>query len=299
MNPILHFLQQIVTLNGTFVWDYVWGFLFAPDILQGVLITIILSVLGQLVGSLIGLLLYFLRRSRTGVLRGFANAYIWFFRGTPLLVQILFLYNLMPYVHIARPLIDTHFFRHLGFTIDVAFDAFIAAAVALALNEGAYMSEIVRAGIDSIDSGQLEAAKSLGMTYGRAMRRIVLPQAMRVIIPPLGNEFNSMLKSSSLAYAIGASELLFAAYSHSFALGAPLELYTVAVFWYLVLTTVWSLIQILIERRFNASTREPGLPDARSWWRRNIGFGWGATTSAGIAPGIPTEAPAPSLGERR
>lgn len=299
MNPILQFLQQIVTLRGTFVWDYVWGFLFSPDILQGVLITIILSVLGQLVGSLIGLLLYFLRRSRTGVLRGFANAYIWFFRGTPLLVQILFLYAFMPYVPVgpgglARSLIATHFFRHLGFTIEVPFDAFIAAAVALALNEGAYMSEIVRAGIDSIDIGQLEAAKSLGMTYGRAMRRIVLPQAMRVIIPPLGNEFNSMLKSSSLAYTIGASELLFAAYSHSFALGAPLELYTVAVIWYLVLTTIWSLVQILIERRFNASTREPGAGTGGAWWKNAFTF----RRPVPVAAGGPVET-VPGLGERR
>ncbi|HLJ80690.1 MAG TPA: amino acid ABC transporter permease, partial [Ktedonobacterales bacterium] len=267
MNPILHFLQQIVTLGGSFTWDYVWGFLFSPDILQGVLITIILSVLGQLVGSLIGLLLYFLRRSRFVALRGFTNLYIWFFRGTPLLVQILFIYSFMPYVHIARPLINTQVFRHIGFTINVPFDAFLAAAIALALNEGAYMAEIVRAGIDSIDIGQLEAAKSLGMTYGLAMRRIVLPQAMRVIIPPLGNEFNSMLKSSSLAYVIGVSELLFAAYSHSFSLGAPLELYTVAVIWYLALTTVWSFIQVLIERRFNASTREPGTGAGTVWWK--------------------------------
>ncbi|HLZ22980.1 MAG TPA: amino acid ABC transporter permease [Ktedonobacterales bacterium] len=297
MNPILQFLQQIFTLRGSFNWDYVWGFLFSPDILQGVLITVILSLMGQVIGSLIGLGLYFLRRSRTGALRTFANAYIWFFRGTPLLVQILFLYAFMPYVGLARPLINTHFFRHLGFTIDIPFDAFIAAAVALAFNEGAYMSEIVRAGIDSIDIGQLEAARSLGMTYGRAMRRIVLPQAMRVIIPPLGNEFNSMLKSSSLAYTIGASELLFAAYSHSFALGAPLELYTVAVIWYLVLTTIWSFVQAMIERRFNASTREPGMPNERSWWRRYIGFGLGAPVPA--PAGIPTEAGAPGLGERR
>ena len=299
MNPILHFLQQIVTLGGSFTWDYVWGFLFSPDILQGVLITIILSVIGQLVGSLIGLLLYFLRRSRFVALRAFANTYIWFFRGTPLLVQILFIYSFMPYVRLgpnglARTLIATQVFRHLGFTISIPFDAFIAVAVALALNEGAYMAEIVRAGIDSIDIGQLEAAKSLGMVYGQAMRRIVLPQAMRVIIPPLGNEFNSMLKSSSLAYVIGVSELLFAAYSHSFSLGAPLELYTVAVIWYLALTTIWSFIQVLIERRFSASTREPGTGAGIAWWKNAFTF----RHPVPVAAGIPVET-VPGLSERR
>lgn len=293
MNPILQFIQQVLTLRGSFNWDYVWGFLFSPDILQGILVTILLSVIGQVVGSVIGLLLYFVRRSRIQALRGLANTYIWFFRGTPLLVQILFLYSFMPYVNLARPLINTHFFRHIGFTIDIPFDAFIAAAVALALNEGAYMAEIVRAGIDSIDVGQLEAARSLGMTYGLAMRRIVLPQAMRIIIPPLGNEFNSMLKNSSLAYVIGASELLFTAYSHSFTLGAPLELYTVAVIWYLVLTTVWGFIQAIIERRFSASTREPGA-GATPWWKNAITFKRGVPLSTG-APGEP----APALGDRR
>lgn len=293
MSSILNFIQQVLTLRGSFDWNLVLGFLFSNDILQGILITIILSVLGQLIGSLIGLLLYFVRRSRVGALRALANFYIWFFRGTPLLVQILFLYSLMPFLGLARPLINTHFFRHIGFTIDVPFDAFIAAAVALAFNEGAYMSEIVRAGIDAVDVGQLEAAKSLGMTYGLAMRRIVLPQAMRVIIPPLGNEFNSMLKSSSLAYTIGASELLFAAYSHSFAIGRPLELYMVAVIWYLVLTTIWGFIQAIIERRFSASTREPG-SGAIPWWKNAFTFKRGVPVAA-ETPGEPT----PALGDRR
>lgn len=298
-NPILHFIQQILTLNGSFYWDYVWGFLFSSDIFQGILITLVLSVFGQVIGSLIGLLLYFLRRGRFGVLRGLANLYIWFFRGTPLLVQILFLYSFMPYVGsnggLARLLINTQVFRHIGFTINVPFDAFVAAAVALALNEGAYMAEIVRAGIDSIDIGQLEAAKSLGMTYGRAMQRIVLPQAMRVIIPPLGNEFNSMLKNSSLAYVISASELLFTAASHAFALGAPLELYTVAAIWYIVLTTIWGFVQVFIERRFNASTREPGAGGGTAWWKNAFVFKRQVPT---VAPGIPVET-IPGLSERR
>jgi polar amino acid transport system permease protein len=268
-NPLIHFFQS-------FHYDYVWKFLFTGDVLQGIIITVVLSVLAQLSGSLIGLLLYFMRRSRVPVLRPLAEFYVWLFRGTPLLVQILFVYNLLPAFGLARPLIQTHLFRHLGFIQETPLDAWIAGLIALALNEGAYMAEIMRAGIDSIDVGQLEAAKSLGMTYGLAMRRIVLPQALRVIIPPLGNEFNSMLKSSSLVSAIGVYELLESAQAHAFSLGTPLELLTVATIWYLVLTTIWGFIQVQIERRLNASNIDPALKSRGSWWNRLIGFNRGA-----------------------
>src|SRR5439155_20597279 len=121
--------------------------------------------------------------------------------------------------------------------------AIVGGILALGINEGAYMREIVRAGIDSIDKGQMEAAKSLGMRNGLAMRRIVLPQAARVIIPPLGNEFNNMLKTTSLVAFIGVTELFQNAeigYSESF---KPVEYFAAVAFWYLVLTSVWSVIQ--------------------------------------------------------
>ncbi|HEV2459131.1 MAG TPA: amino acid ABC transporter permease [Ktedonobacterales bacterium] len=277
-NPLIHFFQA-------FHYEYVGQFLFATDVLQGIILTLVFSVLAQLFGSLIGLLLYFMRRSRVFGLRPLAEGYVWLFRGTPLLVQILFIYYLLPALSLARPLINLHIFRHLGFLLETPFDAFISGLLALALNEGAYMAEIVRAGIDSIDVGQLEAARSLGMTYGQAMRRIVLPQALRVIIPPLGNEFNSMLKSSSLVYAIGAYELLSSAYAHGFSLGSPLELLVVATIWYLVLTTIWGFIQAWIERRLNASNIDPGQLAKGNWWNRIIGFG--RTT-----PGAEVPAPA-------
>jgi polar amino acid transport system permease protein len=265
-NPLIHFFQA-------FQYDVVGQFLFATDVLQGIVLTVVLSVLAQLFGSLIGLLLYFMRRSRTFGLRPLAEIYVWFFRGTPLLVQILFIYNLLPALTLARPLINLHVFRHLGFQLETPFDAFVSGLLALALNEGAYMAEIVRAGIDSIDVGQLEASRSLGMTYSLAMRRIILPQALRVIIPPLGNEFNSMLKSSSLVYAIGAYELLSSAYAHGFSLGLPLELLVVATIWYLVLTTIWGFIQAQIERRLNVSNIDPGQLARGRWWDRITGFG--------------------------
>ncbi|MGO8946665.1 MAG: amino acid ABC transporter permease [Ktedonobacterales bacterium] len=298
LNPILHFLQQVVTLRGTYNWSYVWDYFFASDILQGVVITIVLSVIAQFLGSVIGLLLYFLRRSKQGWIRALAIAYITVFRGTPLLVQILFLYAFLPYVGLARPLIATNLFAHLGFTNQIPLDAFLSGCVALALNEGAYMAEIVRAGIDSIDVGQLEAARSLGMTYALAMRRIVLPQALRVIVPPLGNEFNSMLKSSSLVSVISVGELLESAQSRAAALASPLELLTIAGIWYLILTSIWALIQASIERRLNASNIEPGSRKGLRWrttWR-NRAFGWKLPHSGSIggAEGVPEV-----LGERR
>ncbi len=265
-NPLIHFFQS-------FHYEVVGQFLFSIDVLQGIILTLALSVLAQFIGSLIGLLLYFMRRSHVFGLRPLAEGYVWLFRGTPLLVQILFIYNLLPALSLARPLINMHVFRHLGFALETPFDAFVSGLLALALNEGAYMAEIVRAGIDSIDVGQLEAARSLGMTYSLAMRRIILPQAMRVIIPPLGNEFNSMLKSSSLVYAIGAYELLSSAYAHGFSLGMPLELLVVATIWYLVLTTIWGFIQAQIERRLNVSTMDPGEMAKSRWWNRITGFG--------------------------
>lgn len=250
MNPIQSFLK---IYSGKFVLDHV----FAPLIVQGFIITIVLSVMSQFLGTVIGLILYFMRRTKFAPIRWVANAYIWFFRGTPLLVQILFVYLAMPYLSLARPLRAADIFTAMGFT-GIYTDSFIAGLIAFSFNEGAYMAEIVRAGIDSIDPGQMEAAKSLGMTYWLGMRRIVLPQAMRVILPPLGNEFNSMLKTTSLVSVISLYDLLGAAE----AIGSPvfrtLEMLTVACMWYLLLTTIWTVIQSMLERRFSASTRDPG-----------------------------------------
>jgi polar amino acid transport system permease protein len=290
LDPILHFFQGILTLGGTFNWDWVWTFVFNIDFVQGAILTVIMAVLAQSAGSLIGLLLYFMRRSHNVVFRRFVGLYVWFFRGTPLLVQILFLYALLPHLNLARVLINTHVFAHLGFQQETPFDAFIAALVALSFNEGAYMSEIVRAGIDSIDVGQLEAARSLGMTYGLAMRRIVLPQALRIIIPPLGNEFNSMLKSTSLAYSIGVFELYATSYIIGNANARVLELAVVGAIWYLALTTLWGLVQAQIERKLNASNIDPALRERGPWWQRAFGIGHSVTVGGGeVAVPIPTD----------
>src|SRR5205807_3631294 len=167
-------------------------------------------------------------------MRLISGVYVWIFRGTPLLVQIFFVYyganELLGFTLIPNSL-------GLGlFSLD---GAIVGGILALGINEGAYMREIVRAGIDSIDKGQMEAAKSVGMRYGLAMRRIILPQAARVIVPPLGNEFNNMMKTTSLLSVIGVYELFADAqqgYSATFK-----SVYFVAVaIWYLVLTTTWT-----------------------------------------------------------
>jgi polar amino acid transport system permease protein len=240
--PVIHFLCNLVTLNGTFDWSLVPKYVFFKLILQGVVMTVVLAVLSQILGTIIGLLLYFIRRANLLPVRWVGNAYIWFFRGTPLLLQIILIYTLIPVVGLYGPINSFNIFPALGFD-RVPMDSFIAALVALSLNEGAYMAEIVRAGIDAIDVGQMEAAKSLGMRYYLAMRRIVLPQAARVIVPPLGNEFNSMLKNTSLASSIAMLELLQTAKEiggHSFTIP---ELLIVASIWYLILTSIWTVIQ--------------------------------------------------------
>ncbi len=293
MNPIASFLKY-------FNWHIAVNSLFARLILQGVIITISLAVVSQLAGTLIGLALYFLRRSRFVPFRWLAEAYIWFFRGTPLLVQILFAYNALPYLGLSNPLRNLDIFTQLGF-VSIYTDAMLAGLVALSLNEGAYMAEIVRAGIDSIDIGQMEAAKSLGMTYAQGMRRIVLPQAMRVIIPPLGNEFNNMLKTTSLVYVIGVYDLLGAAKAIGDFSFRTLELLVTASIWYLAMTTVWGFVQAYIERKFNAANIDPALREG-SWWRRMLGIRGRPAPAPALAGGAlfaPGVEPPSIQGDRR
>lgn len=172
--------------------------------------------------------------------------YLWLFRGTPLLVQIVFVYFALPEITNGAILLNE----------------FWSAFVALSLNEGAYMTEIVRAGISSVEAGQMEAAQSLGMTRGQAMRRIVIPQAIRIILPPTGNEFISMLKNTSLAYAISVPELFYREQQIQAATFRPFELLSVACVWYLFMTSLASILQGFLERRyargFTRDLRQPG-----------------------------------------
>ena len=233
-------------------WHVITHRIFHPDhvFLRAMWTTIYIAVVAQVMGVLLGLIAALMRASRLWPLRFLSGLYVLIFRGTPLLVQIFFIYYganlLLGFTLIPNSL-------NLGlFTLD---GAVVAGILALGVNEGAYMREIIRAGIDSIDAGQMEAAKSLGMRYGLSMRRIILPQAARVIIPPLGNEFNNMLKTTSLVFTIGVYEMFSDAEIHYSNTFQPVEYFLAVAFWYLVLTSVWTIIQAAIERKLAASER--------------------------------------------
>ena len=234
-------------------WSILVNSVFRPSplIINGVWLTLSISVISQFIGVILGVLGAVTKISRVAPVRWASSTYVWLFRGTPLLVQISFIYFGLGVTHIyGWPEINV-----FGIVVPGAVQAGI---VALGVNEGAYMTEIVRAGILSIDPGQMEAAKSLGMTYSKAMRRIVLPQAARVIVPPLGNEFNNMLKTTSLLVVVGNVPELYVTFSRMNSSGPtvfhPFELFIAAAIWYLLLTSVWGLIQARIERRLARGT---------------------------------------------
>ena len=247
----------LATISPHFDTDLFLKFVFSPStaLLGGLAITIYVAVAAQLIGIVLGVLSALAGMARQPILRSISGAYIWFFRGTPVLVQIALLYYGTPY------LLGVDLFPldiHLG-GLDLQ-GAVLAGILALGVNEGAYMSEIVRAGILSVDPGQSEAAKSLGMTYRLTMSRIVLPQALRVIVPPLGNEFNNMLKTTSLLSLIAVEELFRNASSLAAATFKPFEPLLGVSVYYLLLTTIWSTIQGRIERRLGVSTNRDERP---------------------------------------
>ena len=232
-----------------FQWDVVRQYLFDIQIMHGLVVTLELTVLTMIMGVTIGILIAVMRLSPSRVLSSVAWAFTWFFRGTPVLVQLLFWFNiafLFPSISLGIP------FGPEFATIDMIsfFTPFTAVLIGLGLNEGAYMSEIVRGGIQSVDEGQVEAAASIGLTRLQTLRLVVLPQAMRVIIPPTGNEVISMLKTTSLASSVALMELLKAAqniYSRTYQV---MPLLIVASLWYLLVTTLLSIGQYYIERHF-------------------------------------------------
>ena len=244
-------------------WHVVWERLFHPDEIfhRALLTTVYIAVAAQILGVVLGLLAALMRMSHLAPLRWLSGFYVLIFRGTPLLVQIFFVYygvNLLFGFALIPTTLDFGLFTMDG--------AVFAGILALGLNEGAYMREIIRAGIDSVDRGQMEAAKSIGMTYGLAMRRIILPQAARVIVPPLGNEFNAMIKNTSLVFTIGVYEMFSDAEIHYSQTFQPVEFFGAVAIWYLVLTSVWTVIQAAIERKLAASERA----DELTLWERIV-----------------------------
>jgi polar amino acid transport system permease protein len=239
-------------------WDVVRHYLFHRLILQGVVTTLELTVLAMLIGIILGVVLAVMRLSPNPVMSWVSWIYIWFFRGTPVLVQIFFWFNLalvLPHIGIGIPLTSIH----LQADTNTLVPAFMAATLGLGLNEAAYMAEIVRAGLISVEHGQTEAAQALGMTRSLVMRRIVLPQAMRVIIPPTGNETISMLKTSSLAFVAAVPELFTRSQQIANVTFEVIELAIVASIWYLTMTSILTVGQYYLERYFGRGSQR-GLP---------------------------------------
>jgi len=251
-------INSVVT-NPRFEWGVVGHYLFSSRVLEGLVVTLELTALAMLIGIVLGVILALMRLSPNLLLGGASWFYVWLFRGTPVLVQILLWNNvaaLYPSIGLGIPFGPS--FVHLD--ANTLITPFTAGVLGLGLNEGAYMSEIVRAGIISVDEGQTDAAQALGMTRLQTMRRIVLPQAMRVIIPPTGNETISMLKTTSLVAFIALSDLFYTVtliYSSNY---KTIPLLLVASIWYLVFTSVLTVGQAYIERYFGrGSTREASL----------------------------------------
>jgi polar amino acid transport system permease protein len=248
-------LVQLFVTNERFGWGTVAKYLFSIDVMRGLGMTLVLTVIAMVLGIVLGVVLAICRISKNPVLRGTAAAYIWFFRGTPLLVQLIFFYNLsalVPELSLGIPFGPAF----LSVETNTVVTPMLVAILGLGLHEAAYMAEIIRGGLLSVDPGQREAGASVGMSGARIMRRIVLPQAMRFIIPPTGNQVISMTKATSLVSVIAMSDLFYTVqsiYNRNF---QTIPLLLVAVIWYLIMTTLLNIGQSFIEKRFSRSAKQ-------------------------------------------
>jgi polar amino acid transport system permease protein len=246
-----------VATNHRFGWDVVATYLLSPEIPRGALLTVVLTVISMLAGIALGTVLAVMRISENPIVSRISRGFIWFFRGTPLLVQLIFWYNiaaLYPTLSIGIPFGGPHVVIGSANTL---ITPLCAALLGLALNEAAYMAEIIRGGIGSVDKGQHDAAQALGMNNIALMRRIVLPQAMRVGLPATGNEVISMLKSTTLVSVLAISDLLYSAqiiYSLNY---QTIPLLIVASLWYLVMTSILSYFQNKLENHYGRGFAAP------------------------------------------
>jgi polar amino acid transport system permease protein len=262
---LLAWFLYTISNNPNFQWKVVGKYLFSRDILYGVWMTIELTVTAMLIGISLGIIAALMRLSDNKLLSWTAQLYIVCFRATPALVQLIFWFNLsalFPVIALGIPVFGPDF---VTLNANALITPFVAANLGLGLCEGAYMAEIVRSGILSVDPGATEAAAAVGMTKAQTMRHVVLPQALRVIVPPTGNQVIGMLKYTSLASVISVTELLSSAeliYTRTF---ETIPLLIVASLWYVALTTVLTMVQRAIERRVG---RGHHIAQRRGW----IGF---------------------------
>ena len=275
---LLAMLVHMLVTNPNLQWSVVRSYLFSGIILSGLLRTLELTAMAMLLGLFIGVIIALMRLSTNPVLNWVSWGYIWFFRGIPPIVQLLFWYNLASLVEkltLGVPFFSVTF---LSASTNSAISPYTAALLGLSLTESAYAAEMIRAGIQAVSKGQLEAAYSLGMRRGQAMRRIVLPQALRIVIPPIFNDSISMLKFTSLVSVLALPDLLYSAeevYSRTY---QTIPLLLVATIWYLVLSTVLTIVEHRVEARLRrghaSSTGRPGrpaMPGYRSRWRFWVG----------------------------
>ncbi|WP_152186195.1 amino acid ABC transporter permease [Segeticoccus rhizosphaerae] len=261
-------IYQLVT-NPAYDWGTVWHYFLDGTVLQGLWMTLLLTALTMVAGALLGVLLAIMRLSGNPVMTVASTTFIWFFRGTPALVQLIFWFNLatlFPQISLGIPFGGPAFWSA---STNALVTPFIAAMLGLGLNEGAYMAEIVRGGILSVDRGQDDAVRALGLRPWQGMRRIVLPQAMRSIIPATGNQTIGMLKYTSLASIVALHELLYSVQTIYNVTFQTIPLLIVASVWYLILTTVLSLAQVKVEQHFSRGERGSA-SDTRGRWGRLI-----------------------------
>ncbi|MFC3181396.1 amino acid ABC transporter permease [Cypionkella sinensis] len=247
----LLFLQILMT-NGNMKWPVVAQYMFDAKILAGLGMTLLLTVLAMVLGLALGMCLAIMRLSSGRVFQWVSWLWIWFFRGVPPLVQMIFWYNLallLPEISIGIPFGP----KLVSWNTNDLITPFTAAIMGLAFTESAYAAEMIRAGIQAVNQGQTEAAATLGMTRVQVLRRIVLPQALRIVIPPIGNDTISMLKFTSLVSVLALPDLLYSAqmiYARTY---QTIPLLIVATLWYLVLTTVLTVAEHMIEHRLKAA----------------------------------------------
>ncbi|MBB3396982.1 MULTISPECIES: amino acid ABC transporter permease [unclassified Rhizobium] len=247
----------IIAANENFGWPVVAQYFFDPTVLNGLYVSLGLTVIAMILGVALGLVIAIARMSSDKLARSFASLFIWFFRGTPLLVQLIFWYNmstLFPTISISLPFGPTL----ISWDTNSVITPLTAAIVGLALNEAAYMAEIIRGGLLSVDRGQTETAEAFGMTKARALWRIIIPQAMRSIVPPTGNQLISMIKATSIVSVIAMADLLYSVqsiYNRTFEI---IPMLLVAVIWYLLITSVLNIGQSYIEAYYGRSDRRNG-----------------------------------------
>lgn len=269
------FIHLLVT-NENLKWAVVWQYMFDPEILAGLGRTLLLTALAMIGGLAIGIVLAIMRLSKNPVFQTASWAWIWFFRGVPPLVQLIFWYNLsllIPNVSIGVPFGPELWSASMNQLIT----PFSAALLGLSFTESAYAAEMIRAGIQAVSNGQTEAAATLGMSKGQTLRRIVLPQAIRIIIPPIGNDTISMLKFTSLVSVLALPDLLYSAqmiYARTY---QTIPLLIVATLWYLVLSTILTFVEHFIEHRLKDGGKMqfsailPSLFKSRFWKTRSAG----------------------------